>query len=589
MATRANPPREDDSNYTQPVVTAGPQTFTATAFARDSDVAQALARNRARAEAVQTFGEGTTNFVGRDEARVKIEGNGPPFEYTATYSTTAVQQRVTTPPVSQPQSNSATPYTGPSQGAEAQTVANPVAPPVSAAPPPPPPAPAPAPAPVEAPAPPPPPAPAPATTVAAQEFVAEQPPTPPPNPAPAPIVQQAPEQVVLAPIRNEPVVGVDVTQPAAAPPPPAATGPQPVAESFPVAPQPQIISTPLPVNAPASPPVIVQTQATVDNEPRPNADLRPDSNAPRVSAPAQVGATAPATSSPTQVGAGAIAPNPSAQGLSRPLENTRTQATQQDQANFTAQEDWRVRLSLAPSANYLYKAKEPGILKPLADTNGVIFPYTPYISVSYAATYDPTDLIHANYKVYQYKNSSVDNIQITCDFTAQDTLEANYLLAVIHFFKSVTKMFYGQDQNPKRGTPPPICFLTGLGAFQFNEHPLAITNFNYNLPTDVDYIRAGQITSLAGVNQNAVLRPMNNYDLREYRLTNIKPGGSPIDTEFGRTNLETTLTYVPTKMQIQVTAVPMMSRNDVSNNFSLSDYATGKLTRGIQNVRGGFW
>lgn len=277
-------------------------------------------------------------------------------------------------------------------------------------------------------------------------------------------------------------------------------------------------------------------------------------------------------------------------GITAASTNTRAQATAQDQAQFTKQEDWRVRLSLSPGATYLYKAKNPGILKPLADTNGVIFPYTPSVQVGYAANYDSTDLVHSNYKIFQYKNSSVDNIQISCDFTAQDTSEANYLLAVIHFFRSVTKMFYGQDNGPKPGTPPPLCFLTGLGAFQFNEHPLAIVSFNYNLPTDVDYIRAGQITSLAGVNQQSMLRPVNAYDVSSIRLGSIKPGGAPADPVWGSmTPAQANVTYVPTKMQIQISAIPMPSRNDISNNFSLTDYASGKLLRGLQNVRGGFW
>jgi len=278
-------------------------------------------------------------------------------------------------------------------------------------------------------------------------------------------------------------------------------------------------------------------------------------------------------------------------GLTISKTNAQTQATQQDQANFTKQEDWRVRLSLAPGSNYLYNKKpDPGILKPLADTNGVIFPYTPSIQISYAANYEPTDLTHANYKVYQYKNSAVDNIQISCDFTAQDTYEANYLLAVIHFFRSVTKMFYGQDNGPKPGTPPPLCFLTGLGAFQFNEHPLAIVSFNYTLPTDVDYIRAGQTTSQAGVNLEPNIRPDNSYSSSSIRLTDVGVGGQPVGPAWQNlTPMQPTITYVPTKMQIQISAVPMMSRNDVSNNFSLNDYASGKLLRGMQNVRGGFW
>ena len=279
------------------------------------------------------------------------------------------------------------------------------------------------------------------------------------------------------------------------------------------------------------------------------------------------------------------------QGLTTAKQNNSSGATNQDQNNFIAQEDWRVRLRLAPGATYLYKNKgKEGILKPLADTDGVVFPYTPSIQINYAANYDATELTHSNYKVYQYKSSNVDTITISCDFTAQDTYEANYLLAVIHFFRSVTKMFYGQDQSVKPGTPPPLCFLIGLGEFQFNDHPLAITNFTYSLPSDVDYIRAGAVSGLAGVNQQSSIRPVNTYDVSSTRLQGIKKGGSPTDPEFGSlTGYKTNVTYVPTRMQIQISAIPMVSRNDVSNTFSLENYGTGNLLRGIQNVRGGFW
>ncbi len=173
------------------------------------------------------------------------------------------------------------------------------------------------------------------------------------------------------------------------------------------------------------------------------------------------------------------------QGLQGSVDRARAQKITQDAENAKTQGDWRVRLSLAPSAGYLYKAQNPGILGPLQKTDGVIFPYIPQIQVTYAAHYDPADLTHSNYKIFQYKNSSVDQLSITCDFTAQDTEEANYMLAVIHFFRSVTKMFYGQDEIPKPGTPPPLCYLSGMGDFQFDRHPLAISSFIVRLYNSV--------------------------------------------------------------------------------------------------------
>ena len=141
------------------------------------------------------------------------------------------------------------------------------------------------------------------------------------------------------------------------------------------------------------------------------------------------------------------------------------QATRQARYKQPGNTDWRVRLSLAPGAQYLYNVDtESSVLAPLranGGTDGVIFPYTPNISLNYAAKYDAYDLIHSNYRGYFYKNSAIDNISVKGTFTAQNTREAAYLLAVIHFFRTVTKMFYGQDAQA--GTPPPLVYLSGLG------------------------------------------------------------------------------------------------------------------------------
>lgn len=286
-------------------------------------------------------------------------------------------------------------------------------------------------------------------------------------------------------------------------------------------------------------------------------------------------------------------------GVSGGTDNAQQQASRQDAANYALLGDWRVRLALAPGAKYLYDLPDDqsaGILAPLRATDGVIFPYTPTINVTYAANYEPTEVTHSNYKIFQYRSSSVDNITITCDFTAQDTHEANYLLAAIHFFRTVTKMFYGKDQDPKAGTPPPLCYLYGLGQFQFNAHPLLITNFTYVLPPDVDYIRATtNTTTVPGVNKSAGNTPNDTNNVSNQRLSQspsgVAAGGVPNKPTYTTTSSGTVEpTYVPTKITITLQAVPVVARNDVSQAFSLKEYATGKLLQGSKRPgRGGVW
>jgi hypothetical protein len=223
---------------------------------------------------------------------------------------------------------------------------------------------------------------------------------------------------------------------------------------------------------------------------------------------------------------------------------------------------------------------------PLKATDGVIFPYTPTISVAYTANYDQQALTHTNYKTTHYINSSVDSISITCEFTAQDTYEANYLLATIHFFRSLTKMFYGQDENPTRGTPPPLCYLHGYGDFQFDKHPMVISGFTYSLPADVDYIRTDTSSFVAGVTQYSN-KKSNDASLKTARgaPTRLVQQSQPVN--FSTSQVQPT--YVPTKISLTISAHPVVSRYDVSNNFSLKDYASGRLLRGSKQKYGGFW
>jgi hypothetical protein len=247
--------------------------------------------------------------------------------------------------------------------------------------------------------------------------------------------------------------------------------------------------------------------------------------------------------------------------------------------------DWRVMLRLAPGATYLYNAPNAGLLQPLKVTNGVVFPYTPAINTAYKANYSAYDLTHSNYRGYFYQNSYTDAVNLTATFTAQSTADAAYVLAVIHFFRSVTKMFYGQDAQ--RGSPPPLVFLSGLGDYQFNNHPCVVTSFGYNLPADVDYISSGSSNNL-GLN----LQPLQN--LYSTTLNAVAPTATRLATAFlppGAQNaipapLQSLLnnpTYVPTKIDLQISLLPVQSRSQVSKQFSLKGFANGQL------LKGGFW
>lgn len=298
-------------------------------------------------------------------------------------------------------------------------------------------------------------------------------------------------------------------------------------------------------------------------------------------------------------------------GVSPTVEQSQIRATEQSDnvyagtvaarasANMTAvsvsnAKDLRVRISLAKEANYMYKIADPvDILYPLKATNGVIFPYTPSITMNYTAIYDSLDIVHSNYRLHHYKSSGIDSISIIGDFTAQDTYEANYLLAVIHFFKSVTKMFYGKDNNPPNGTPPPLCYLSGYGTYAFDMHPVVIQSFQLSYPNDVNYINAGAGT-ISGQQLTEYKKPTFPEQrgilarIAGLKSTGVAPGGVSSRNPFVTVSNYAGITRVPTKMTITITALPVVTRNNVSNYFSLKDYATGALLKNT-NGYGGMW
>ena len=128
--------------------------------------------------------------------------------------------------------------------------------------------------------------------------------------------------------------------------------------------------------------------------------------------------------------------------------------------------DWRVRISVSPSAKILYRAGGD-VMYPLLTTDGVIFPHLPTLQISNSAKYNTTQLTHNNYTNYFYQSSE----------------------ATIHVFRSSTKMFFG-DSGEFQGSPPPIVYLDGYGKYYLPHVPCLVTNFSHTMTPDVDYIAA---------------------------------------------------------------------------------------------------
>lgn len=218
-------------------------------------------------------------------------------------------------------------------------------------------------------------------------------------------------------------------------------------------------------------------------------------------------------------------------GRSRKAQVTGTEVVFRD-SQGQLERDWKVKIGVSDVSGIFYHESDSGILAPLSETRGVIFPYTPEITVTYQSNYSPQKFTHSNYAQYSYDQSEVQAIQISGDFTAQNKYEANYVLACIYFFRSATKMFFGSGKNI--GNPPPLVFLNGYGRHYFPNVPCVITTFSHSMPGEVDYIDTG-----------------------------IVDGSSEY-------------TKIPTASKITVTLQPVYSKRKISE-FNLQDFSQGRL------------
>ena len=127
----------------------------------------------------------------------------------------------------------------------------------------------------------------------------------------------------------------------------------------------------------------------------------------------------------------------------------------------------------------------------LTTNRGILFPNQPDISYQQSVNYNTYDLVHTNYSYHSYRNTPSAQIQVTAQFAQTTREELAYVLGVIHFLRSVTKMYYGTKDikaNPSAGTPPPVLRFSAFGSQQFNRIPVIVGNFATTYDSNVDLV-----------------------------------------------------------------------------------------------------
>ena len=214
--------------------------------------------------------------------------------------------------------------------------------------------------------------------------------------------------------------------------------------------------------------------------------------------------------------------------------------------------DWRVRLQIpndSPVADVFWPqtGRMNEVLEPLKEAKGFHFPLTPTFVIQHSASYNAMEQTHSNYPHFAYEKSQVDQMSIIGEFPVQNQDDAKYQVAVVHFLRSVTKMFFGGgNDEPLKGHPPPILHLSGYGDHMFNKVPVVIHQMSVEQRNSVDYISTKQ----SSVYQD---------DLQEF------------DVE------DKSQTWAPTTSLITIMVSPIYSRETVKN-FTLGKFVRGELS-----------
>lgn len=213
--------------------------------------------------------------------------------------------------------------------------------------------------------------------------------------------------------------------------------------------------------------------------------------------------------------------------------------------------DKRLRYVLGPYTGFLYHV--------FAKTAGLVFPYTPKISMQHQTNYENTQIPHSNISFQQYQNTSLPTISITATFTADTPLNAQYMLGAIWFFRALSKCEFGKNSKTYLGSndeeefvagmTPPVLYLNGWGQLIDNT-PVVITSFDISLPDDIQYVK------LSGG------YPI--YDDKGQIIRTFDYSGS-------------TDQWLPTMLTMNIGLAIQPNLNKYKNQFSLDKYKSGVL------------
>lgn len=233
----------------------------------------------------------------------------------------------------------------------------------------------------------------------------------------------------------------------------------------------------------------------------------------------------------------------------------------------------------------------------LGKAQGLIFPYTPKITMNYTINYEKTDFIHSNLSFNSYKNSPPPTISLNAKFTADTKANAIHMLSAVWFLQACSKcdtglntMSKGDNKNTANrsgaGLPPPVLYLNGYANLMDNI-PVIIDGFTVDYPDDIDYVRLDLQMAINKPTQRTFSNPL---------AESLKQTNPLLDDNFSFFTTEnassvsddrySTLTFwLPMTMSVPINLRIQPNIAQDIKTFSLDAYKSGVLKNtGITNL-----
>jgi len=204
------------------------------------------------------------------------------------------------------------------------------------------------------------------------------------------------------------------------------------------------------------------------------------------------------------------------------------------------------------------------------------FPYTPTISNMINTNYTQATTTHSNFQQAFFESAANATFSVTAPILIENEAQAYHILRALDFFRGSMKMRFGKMDN-QRGLPPPVLRFNAHGVFQ--NVPVVLTDFTYNLDADVSYIEIDNKNTVppqAGGNRRGEV-----HDI--LRRNERRPVEDGVMTAEGKLSTQNSSGTPDEKIRLPVSGVFVFSLmatyspKNIRENFTLQEYLRGNL------------